>query len=100
MLEMDFDSLVRIDRLVRQHHPTSLSAPNHQLDGVEQKFACYFGLSEFACAFKIVPGNLDRVFHQDRKPLGHHKSPTEQTFLSAISSARCNPAWILTSRME
>ena len=73
---VDFEPLVGVDRPVREHQFSRFTAPDHELDGIRQEARRDLGITELAGAIEIIPGDLDRIFHQQWHWFGHgNKTP-------------------------
>ena len=62
-----FETFVGVDCLVREKKSAAFASSNPHLNRIEEKAAGDLCILQFASVFEIVPGDLDRGLHQDRK---------------------------------
>jgi hypothetical protein len=57
-------TLIGADGAIREGQPAALTPTDHGLDGVAEEPACRSGVSEFARALKVFPGDLEGFLKQ------------------------------------
>ena len=84
---------VSIDRPVREQQPATFTVPDHLLDLMGEKLACFGSVAEVARALEELPSDLDRMFNKMRKWDIDHSEPNACSFPGFLGHLGGRNAW-------